>query len=109
MKHTPTPWHYRAGEILAGTQEVEIAEIKLPTKDVIGPGNDHREMWERQADDNAAFIVRAVNCHEEMLSALRIAQVTIHATWKSLNLPKDGNVAKAFQDISQAIAKAEGK
>ena len=43
----------------------------------------------------------------EMLSALRQAQATIHATWKSLGLSKDGDVAKVFQAVSQAIAKAE--
>jgi hypothetical protein len=58
---------------------------------------------------NAAFIVRAVNEREEMLSALRLAQATIHATWKSLRLAKDSEVAKAWQVVTKAIAKAEGK
>jgi len=50
------PWTHKAGKILCGpTNSIVIAEMKPSTK----------------ADVNAAFIVRAVNTHEELLDIVR--------------------------------------
>lgn len=73
--------------------------------------------------DAAFFIVRAVNEYdslvarvrsleneqEELLSALKRAKETIHATWTSRGLGKDDYLAELFETVSQAIAKAKGR
>ncbi len=77
--HTPTPWETDwSGQIRqAGGEELFIADF--------GPN-----------EPNAAFIVRAVNSHEEMLYAL-----------KAIREFKDFAACKNL--IERAIVKAEGK
>ncbi len=54
--------------------------------------------------ETAAFIVRAVNAHEELLNALQIAQATIE------RLDSDHSSTQGTHDvINEAIAKAEEK
>lgn len=49
---------------------------------------------------------RAIEAHEELLLAAKLAQATIHAFMKNLNM-KGGEVESIWQHLSKAIAKAE--
>jgi len=61
-QHTPTPWKVNRDEI----DYVEIITNENPFFTVAKvTGGDMRE-----ARANAAFIVKAVNCHEELIKAL---------------------------------------
>lgn len=58
--HTPTPWHVgmNPGPIVYGQKGEQIANCRdMLTND--------------ECKENAAFIVRAVNAHDEMLAALK--------------------------------------
>jgi hypothetical protein len=64
VTHTPTPWEVYSGrEILAIRQKDMGVIVDLPTT--------------RQATEDAAFIVRAVNSHEELLVTLKEAVMAI--------------------------------
>lgn len=88
-KHTPTPWN-----VFENT--------------IYGPGTPKgRNTWlaqcrnlDERAPDNAAFIVRAVNCHEELVSIIDLLLDHVKAD----DLPK-GSIGR----IRQAIAKAEAE
>lgn len=89
MTHTPTPWeiaHYEGG-LLEGLNFIRSAD-----GEEICSINDASE----KAKANAAYIVRAVNAHEEMLLVLKELQRTID---------KDHFYADR---INEAIAKATG-
>lgn len=96
MKHTPTPWKIEVVEGLSiyGPEGLLLADLK---------GN-------HQTKANAAFIVKAVNCHEEMLTALR--SVRNEYRRYVLNDPKnieDAIGSRVLAQIDRAITKAEGK
>lgn len=58
-EHTPTPWHLENdGESVMSADNVEI--LWCP------PGSYQGSDW----PDNSAFIVKAVNCHDDLVSAL---------------------------------------
>lgn len=78
-QHTPTPWSVDALGYLRGPDSENILEVK----------------------ENAAFIVRAVNSHEELVQLLRrIREFDRHTPLLGTDM---------VQDIERAIAKAEGK
>jgi hypothetical protein len=54
---------------------------------------------------NAAFIIRACNAHEELLTALKLARTKL-AMWPEGNNPEDFPEIKA---MDTAIANAEGR
>jgi hypothetical protein len=86
-EHTPTPWHIeqaRDGHFMihetegkSGVHEISLAHVK--------------------EERNAAFIVRAVNAHEELLATLRTAKGLMNVQGMDLGF------------INEAIAKAEGQ
>ncbi len=89
--HTPTPWETDwSGQIRqAGGEELFIADF--------GPN-----------EPNAAFIVRAVNSHEELLAAARKAfDVLREASFVSGLI--ESQYDDALKSVGEAIAKAEGK
>lgn len=99
--HTPTPW--KDGPVF-GTEGRAVFY-----QDTTKPGK-----WQRRLDkaggifslEDAAFIVRACNAHEELLAALKRALpwVKDHAhDWD------DGPPVGAREQIIAAIAKAEVK
>lgn len=61
MKHTATPWRIgmKPGPMIYGPQDEWIADLRIETN--IPNENGH----------NAAFVVRACNAHEELLTACR--------------------------------------
>lgn len=99
--HTPTPWFYRAKIFNNGENTDALGSIR-------GPASDN-DPWfiatvEHMpgAEANAAFIVRAVNAHEDLVAALRLActQAVRDANWDKPPQSKWYYAAKA------ALAKA---
>jgi hypothetical protein len=92
--HTPTPWTtglYDAS--VAFTQigvHVAVCKPDLSLLAVCGPARDE------QSEADAAFLVRAVNAHEELVSLLKTMEYMAPNT--ELN-----------NRIKKAIAKAEGR
>lgn len=96
-KHTPTPWKVGPHTVILsneGGYPTAIADIAIPIR---GKGADYAE---QQA--NAAFIVRAVNAHEELLALLKeVHEYGAHGA-KDLEAP-----IIASCKYCRAIAKAE--
>jgi hypothetical protein len=129
-QHTPTPWkarkeysnRWRIESEREGLIPLSVAQVVLTVSEV-GCGE------ESENDANAAFIVRAVNCHEELLEALKgmLEYVnpskpkkapTIAELEKLLAQPSspvvltpDGKVinVECIDKARQAIAKAEAR
>lgn len=80
--HTPTPWVKRQHQLFGEDPARPIATCNVITRD---------------GEANAAFIVRAVNAHEELVSLL--ASAALHV------MPHDGILG---QKIESALAKARG-
>ena len=91
--HTPTPWTVRHGE-KNGETFVEIVGMKTEIVDYFVSRS-----WGTRPEDeaNAAFIVRAVNCHSELLEACKQARSFVKDH-------QDGDTAY----LDSIIAKAEG-
>ena len=95
--HTPTPWtmmDFDHGTAIIYDKEQTVVIPKLTNK------------------ANAAFIVRAVNAHEEMLSALKEMR-TRYARLEGLYAEKAGITYDCpngtIKLANRAIAKAEGR
>lgn len=85
-EHTPTPW-----KTVKARTYVHIQDER---------GNCVASCAYEQAVTNAAFIVRAVNSHEELLRLLKVCMGEMLA---------NGWSHESLEDVEQAIAKAEGK
>jgi hypothetical protein len=98
---TPTPWKSDGSYVIGGDNlSVCKATIYKGTNEAKDIEN------ETKAKANAAFIVRAVNAHEELLIALK--ELVDYAS----ELEYDGrcmNDAAPFTKAHEAIAKAEGR
>ena len=70
-EHTPTPWHIEPYYALGPEQEI-VGSNGEPICTVLG-SKDFTEDTEGWIEPDAAFIVRAVNCHEELVEALEFA------------------------------------
>lgn len=95
-KHTPTPWmheHTKDKE----TNSVDIYNIDGACIATVrsNHGYDVREA-------NAAYIVKAVNCHEQLVEALVRAQC-------ELGDPTPEGIKIALQEINAALAAAEAQ
>lgn len=88
--HTPTPWNNDSPSGLVIFSETE----RVATVDDLGSSFRTKEM-----KANAAFIVRAVNSHDDLL-------ITLKSLRKAVSQYLAESVAS---DIDAAIAKAEGK
>jgi hypothetical protein len=105
--HTSTPWHVEHTD--DGYIRINNDNGDLPIED---SGNGRHPI--NVSMDDAAFIVRCVNSHQELLAVLKSA----HRALEILTDPnEDGakcighiNTVSCIQDdIEQAIARAEGK
>jgi hypothetical protein len=113
-KHTPTPWHVANGSHIhdkptefdetgarIGDTPNRIAAIEYPYGDAEGKAF------------NAEYIVRAVNCHDELVEALKRARD--HMIMSEGVFISDGKIgqsadwAEALQQVRAAVDKAEGK
>lgn len=77
--HTPTPWRFK------GSQE-SISR----RGDVLGrphpiDGGDYSPICTTSQDEDAAFIVKAVNAHEELVSMLEAIQVQLECPARNTN------------------------
>lgn len=112
QKHTPLPWHVfhdDSGGPFTGWPSIGAAEEL--DKTIIHRAGFKQEFWgdcsEKEADANAAFIVRACNSHYELLEALKLLTDGYGHTSYLSNAEKEND-----EDVIQAraaIAKAEGK
>ena len=95
-QHTPTPWHQvdNTGALVIDLNGNVMAHCAV---------QDELPMTERQA--NAAFIVRAVNSHEELIEALKEVTEWLAASCTT----SDGAQTEAIKQANSAIARAEGK
>lgn len=92
MTHTPTPWKVDIrGFIFSDAKDCVVA---------VGPTNDKGAY-----KHNAAFIVRAVNCHEELVECLKKLVSDMNS---GMSLPSP-TVEYEIKLALKAIAKAEGK
>lgn len=72
MKHTPTPWIVR-GAVLIGEEDTVVCSCSEP--------------WEGEADEaNAAFIARACNAFDELLSIVKQLALTGECTCQDLGI-----------------------
>ena len=95
MVHTPTPWAtfgWKDGSTcgIQGTQPMHRV-----TSDNVFLVDDDKDMA------NAAFIVKAVNCHDELVEALKLAMDYVEEYGLVNVLCEDEN------KMRQALAKAE--
>ena len=81
-EHTPTPW----------PENINLMALM------------ERDNW----TENRAFIVKAVNCHEELLNALKAALYDVKNSMYTTSLKTiEKAIAKAEQAISRATAKGD--
>jgi len=98
-KHTPTPWKLS----LPDGDSRFVASIQIGDKSL----NDREQVL---SNADAAFIVRAVNAHQELLDAAKealeklelIDQINFDETGEEMPSPET-------EQLRQAIAKAEAK
>lgn len=90
MKHTPTPW--------------SIIDSDGPYSTIRSP-EDVRIC--ASSTENAAFIVRAVNSHDELLEAAKRLLEFINTDFRVHTY--EGSSMEAIVNLTRAIAKAEGK
>lgn len=104
--HTPTPWELGADGrgIMADNQKL-ILHVKNTGPEHAGkPGH----VSVRESLANAAFIVRAVNSHDELLEAAKNARNVLAALAVG-DLKQVRADSSALLALRSAIAKAEGK
>lgn len=86
--HSPTPWTSGSSAIFAGKKCIGVTDCDSSTPNV-----------ERA---NAAFIVRAVNAHDDLVAALKAAKSELEAYEQAAT----GETYNSTQ-INAALAKAE--
>lgn len=84
VKHTPTPWTIKGYEIV--NKDGWIASVN------------------QDKPEDAAYIVRAVNCHEELIRLLYVCRGFTQALTQGNH--EGANIL--HKEITEAIAKAEG-
>jgi len=108
-KHTPTPWKSIREDYRGNADKLVIHssdDHRIAVVDVTKWEDDERGFTEIE-EANAAFIVRAVNCHEDLLIAMKKIKEwyapTANGGWA------DHQDAITYQLACQAIARAEEK
>lgn len=102
-KHTPTPWNV---EKITGNKET-IFWLQANGSNIFTSANS-ATIYAGEDEANAAFIVRAVNSHDEMIASLK----DILSRFKSCIADGNGELsgdAPAIKTAETLIAKAEGK
>lgn len=106
MTHTPTPWNVSTWD--DGSTHIEADDYILA--DMNGNGGGKRiegfiPVAERKA--NAAFIIRAVNAHDELLKCAKTFRRFILSFYEG----EDDDMAPTdtLKAVEIAIAKAEGR
>lgn len=100
-QHTPTPWRTNGATITArGAWDLTIASCRSRQD----PANAHPGLAAKttaEADANAAFIVRAVNSHADLVAALEVAESAL------FYVKTDGEVTRSptLRDVETALVK----
>lgn len=104
-KHTPTPWKV-VSEKNEGTADPLDRTICILDKGGALIATMNENELDASGIDNAAFIVSAVNAHEELLAALKLFDMGSAPEGDKFQwtFPRE-----KYLQIKQAIAKAEGK
>ena len=106
--HTPTPWS-TSGDLISGAPEPRLNPKVKPYPhsvckmcwDFDGDAGANGDLPWPVAEQNQLFIVRAVNCHDELLAACKLSLK---------NVLSDTIAISTWRDmLRDAIAKAEGK
>ena len=69
-KHTPTPWKAEKGRTVMHVTGQHFGVCQISTTGYRGDTPEDKRMYAERAEANAAFIVRAVNAHDELVAAL---------------------------------------
>ena len=93
---TPRPWHTRSGDCCIRIVEKSLPEGFSVTICELSIGSFNFEA-------NAKLIVKAVNCHDELVEALKEA----HAMLENVGIEKGQYYGKAINKVDQALSKAE--
>jgi hypothetical protein len=94
VQHTPTPWRE------AGIKPKDEGPLTALVGDI---NEESVHIGTIRSKEDAAFIVRAVNSHEELLGALKGARMLL------VGLPVDCKpMQHAYDLIDEAISRAEG-
>lgn len=117
MKHTPTPWRmsHELGEGFSIVRDVYHAEKLYPVAvavvvAVAGYTKNYHKENEEMAKGNAAFIVKAVNCHEMLIDTLKnLSTIPCLTEMMGRGVSEDNPCYCASCQAKKAIAKAEGK
>lgn len=97
VKHTPTPWHLHDMEMatVCGPDNLFIALCEAVSR---------RHM---EGKENAAFIVRAVNAHDDLAAALKETLRALEVADPAGSMGSNSSLSK--QVARAALAKAEGR
>jgi hypothetical protein len=88
VKHTLAPLKYIPSHIVEGPIQVRTVQ---------GPGA-HKEGWlvcEVSADEHGAEIVRAINCHSDLLTALKAMVLNDKHTYRDCHKAALASIARA--------------
>lgn len=96
--HTPTPWFIKNGQLKGQGLTTGVLYGGNPT-----------ELWRA----NAAFIVKAVNCHEELVEALQETKKMTDELLRTMDIDEDhwyrDDLVGLRVSVIQALAKAEAE
>jgi hypothetical protein len=72
-KHTPPPWVQDGHKVKGGEYQTESIDVSLSGKSSgVKTVTTHRLFFRTLHEEDAAFIVRAVNSHEALLEAAKL-------------------------------------
>ena len=111
-QHTPTPWKLDGNDIVVDAQGMIACAYGFIV--------NGKAIRTPETFANAAFIVRAVNSHEALINALKVAEASARVQGATLNIEaklrdKEANEKHALEVFLKAdyyrdiIAKAGGK
>lgn len=96
-QHAQTPWNYNA----------VLSMVEIGAKQISGPYYN-----QETAEANAAFIVKAVNSHYELVEACKEVALFMENPLAWIEANSEPNYANKtgvlLEQLKQAIAKAEG-
>lgn len=104
-KHTPTPWHIEIVECR------DLSNKKSDTVAIVCADGGRIALLGGNKKNKAAFIVRAANCHEELVACLKDVLQEFSDVWESEfgSMPQAEDTKKILGRAQAVIAKAEGK
>lgn len=102
-QHTPTPWIQEGRQVKGGEYQAESIDVSLSGKSGnVKMTTAHRVYFRCLHEEDAEFIVRAVNSHEALLEAAK----------SFLGVSPSDNYDLGYQEnrevLAKVIAQAEG-